>query len=256
MPWRVISNQNTQIARNALRHEVVPILTKSVDRDLLSVDSFSTALEEDASFTARSQKSITHFLGYLDRPALGLAPVALARRALVAWLAVHGLMQSMSAPSMDLLLESILRKGVSVRHSVQGVFIVSDDRFVRIEEEVESTPIEGLVSLSDGDQRILPSGATLALRQVEVDSTLRSRLNNRSINPQDSFYCFLWIFQAKTGLAVDRFRPFGRLERRSLRIGLLIADSGGNAETCRLSLGVMARLFGFPDFLPPIHVKF
>lgn len=226
LPWRDdASNQNTQIARNALRHEVVPILTKSVDRDLLAGSIRSQRLLEEDAIALRllaEEQFPNAFSGedYLDRPALCLAPVALARRALFAWLAVHGLMQSMSAPSMDLLLDSIRRKGVPVRHSVQDVFIVSDDLFVRIEEEVESTPIEGLVSVSDGDQRILPSGATLALRQVEVDSTLRSRLNNRSINPQEEAFI---ASEEDSRLSIrawqpgDRFRPLGSPGEKKLK---------------------------------------
>ena len=160
-------NQNAQIARNALRHEVSAYFNEVCGPgSSCRVDSFFAAFQREDAIALRllaEEQFPNAFSGedYLDRPALCLAPVALARRALVAWLAVHGLMRSVSAIHW-ICYWSQFSKEFSVRHSVQGVFIVSDDRFVQV-KEVESTPIEGLVSLSMEVNWILPSGSNTRL---------------------------------------------------------------------------------------------
>lgn len=226
LPWREdASNQNTEIARNALRHEVVPALAKSVDRDIIAGAIRSQRLLEEDAIALRllAEEQFPGAFsgkGHLDRAALCGAPLALARRGLAAWLAAHGLMESLSAASMDLLLEAIRSNAVSVRHSVQDVFIISDDLYMRIERSAESKPIEGFMSLADGDQLTLPNGAILTSRQIEVDSALRARLNARAINPQEE--AFLSgpegsLLSVRAWESGDRFRPLGAPGEKKLK---------------------------------------
>ncbi|MGC6456037.1 MAG: tRNA lysidine(34) synthetase TilS [Coraliomargaritaceae bacterium] len=226
LPWREDrSNQNREIARNALRHEVVPVFAKSVDRDIVGGAVRSQyLLEEDAvalQILAKEQLPGA-FSGdtHLDRKVLCSVPVALARRAVAAWLLGYGLMDSVSAASMDALLEAIRGQVKCIRHSVRDVFIVADANYVSVEREVRATPIDGIISLIEGENLTLPNGAILTFERIDVDPKLQARLKARAINSKEEAYLSA---EAGDRLSVrawepgDRFRPLGAPGEKKLK---------------------------------------
>ena len=78
------SNEDPAFRRNRIRHEVLPLLDAVADRDVaaLLARSASLAREDDALLDELAAR-----LDPTDAPALAAAPVALARRAVRAWLA-------------------------------------------------------------------------------------------------------------------------------------------------------------------------
>ena len=100
IPWREDeSNEDTTVARNVLRHEVIPDLIEALDRDpSLGAARSRQLLQEDAlalDLLAR-ERLPEAFAGAarLARTSLGELPPALMRRALAAWLSAHGLIES------------------------------------------------------------------------------------------------------------------------------------------------------------------
>lgn len=226
LPWREdASNKNREIARNALRHEVVPALAKSVDRDVIAGAIRSQRLlEEDANalrMLAEEQfPEAFSGQGHLDRQALCSAPLALARRALAGWLQAHGRMDSVSAASMEILLEAIRGQEKCIRHSIGDAFIASDDTRVFLEGEIGPKPIEGLVNLVVGEELALPNGAVLAAERIEVDADLHARLSARAINPREEAYLSILEgdkLSVRSWEPGDRFRPLGAPGTKKLK---------------------------------------
>lgn len=250
LPWREdVTNENVEIARNALRHEVVPVLSKSLDRDLLTGAARSQCLlEEDAAalrgLAEERFPDAFSVAEQLDRAELRAAPVALARRALAGWLQGRGLMASVGAASMDLLLVALRGEGEAVRQSVGEVFVVSDGKSVRVESAEKPLPAIETMPLAGGGRVPLPNGALLSAARVEVDEALRGRLAAGGVDPARE----AWLASgAGETLTVrgwepgDRFQPLGapgakklkdwfigrRIPQRERRALPVVLDSGG-----------------------------
>lgn len=226
LPWREdVSNGNLAISRNALRHKVVPALAKSLDRDVLTGAVRSQGLlEEDAS--ALRQLAEEHFPEAfsggraLDRVALRAAPAALVRRAMAAWLQGHGLMDSVGAAWMDLLLEEIRGKGAVVRRSVGDVFIVSDRKRVFVETKFEPPAFLPRISLDCSGSIALPNGSVISAACVEVDEILRERLIAGGVDPSTEAYLCATDLESlivRSWEPGDRFRPLGAPGSRKLK---------------------------------------
>ncbi len=80
------SNLDPVHRRNRVRHELLPLLDRLADRDVAAVLARQAALlRDDASLL----DELAGALDVTDAPVLAVAPVALARRAVRAWLAPH-----------------------------------------------------------------------------------------------------------------------------------------------------------------------
>ena len=116
IPWREDrSNEDTSIARNALRQQIIPDLCDALGRDpVVGAARSRSLLEEDAAaldLLARQYlPSAYAHAPTLDRARLNSMPTALLRRALAEWLSGHDLLSSLGAPAMDLLIQSLRSK--------------------------------------------------------------------------------------------------------------------------------------------------
>ena len=189
LPWREDrSNEDLSIARNALRHRVIPWLAKALGRDVSRAAARSRRLlEEDAAALdqlARVQFGAAFSASrQLDRRALQAAPRALTRRAVSAWLAAHGLRQSVSAAAMDLLVDAVYVGPASDRHSAGNGFVVFSASALVLEVAAgPASELLGLATLEAGESLILPTGALLETEYIEVDVELLEDLDRGAVD--------------------------------------------------------------------------
>jgi tRNA(Ile)-lysidine synthase len=227
LPWRDdSSNEDQSIARNALRHTIIPALGEALGRDVSAASARSRRLLEEDS-VALDRLARAHFSTAfsaspdLDRQALREAPVALTRRAVTAWLASHGLLQSLSATGMDLLIDAIYSDLPNDKQSAGSRFIVLKSTKVCIEATV-AEPIESLDTafLEAGESLILPTGAVLETEWVEVDDDLRMDIKEGAVDARSEAFVALngaCMLQVRSWQAGDRFRPLGSPGSRKLQ---------------------------------------
>ncbi|KRP37076.1 MAG: hypothetical protein ABS34_04560 [Opitutaceae bacterium BACL24 MAG-120322-bin51] len=226
IPWREdISNEDTGISRNALRHNVIPSLSDALARDASAGAARSRfLLEEEAdALDGLARSFLPDAFGasaLLDRAALRAAPRALTRRALSAWLSAHDLIQSLSAPAMDLLLDAVYAAKPNNRLSAGAFYIELDEATVRLEsaQAVGQFLVSG--SIEAGESLMLSTGALLETEFVELDDALRSTIMMGGVNADLEAYVAV---AAEEALEVrgwqqgDRFRPIGAPGTKKLK---------------------------------------
>ena len=225
IPWREdSSNEDACIARNALRHDVIPELTDALDRDPSTGAARSRALlEEDAAALDQlaRERLPEAFSGesVLKRSTLRSLPMALLRRALAGWLNAHGLMDSFSAPAMDLLIGSILSSADSNRQSAGASFIRIDSESICIEEDEIETPLQH-VQFEPGEAVVLSNGFLIESERLELDDKVRAEILSGLIDPEAEA---VLVVPCDDPLDVrgwqpgDRFRPLGAPGTRKLK---------------------------------------
>jgi tRNA(Ile)-lysidine synthase len=228
IPWREdLSNADVRIARNALRHEIIPDLTLALGRDAAQGAARSRRLlEEDAAALdalARARFPEAYAgVGSLDRAALRSAPQALVRRALAEWIHQNGLIGSASAPAMDLLLETVLSARLRFRMSVGCDYVVLNEHTVTVERGVADTPEGELraTAFQSGESVLLSTGALIESECVELDAVTRERIQSGCIDPACEAYLrdsgeSSW--EVRPWQPGDRFCPLGAPGRKKLK---------------------------------------
>ena len=226
IPWREdASNKDLAIARNALRHQVVPVLGQALDRDVVKGAARSRELlEEDAlalDLFARKYFPDAFNAGEcLDRVALNAAPRALTRRALVAWLSGHGLIQLLSAKTLDQLIDVVYSEKHKHRLSAGACFIELDKTTIRIVTDSSMSPLTGSYSLKAGESVELSTGAILSSEIVPVTEMLLHTLSNGAVEEGREAYLAIkpdQILQIRGWQPGDVFRPIGAPGRKKLK---------------------------------------
>lgn len=226
IPWREdLSNEDVRISRNALRHNVIPVLTDALARDVSAGAARSRdLLEEDAdaldglargAFSAAFQASAT-----LDRIALRAAPRALTRRALSAWLSAHKLIQSLNAPAMDLLMDAVYAAKRTNRLSAGACYIELSEQELRLEPVRAVGPFldPGLITV--GESVLLSTGALLDTEIVDLDDALRATILSGAVDVTCEAYVMVEAresFEVRAWQPGDRFRPMGAPGTKKLK---------------------------------------
>lgn len=226
IPWcEDISNQDLGISRNALRHNVIPSLSEALARNASAGAARSRFLLEEEADALDGLARLTlpeAFIGSasLDRVALRSAPRALTRRALSAWLSAHHLIQSMSAPAMDLLMAAVYALKRKNRLSAGAFYIELDDATVRLVSAQVAGQFLVSGSIQAGESLMLSTGALLEADFVELDDALRSTIMQGGVDADLESYVAV---VAEEALEVrgwqqgDRFRPIGAPGTKKLK---------------------------------------
>ena len=228
IPWREdLSNDDMSIARNALRKQIIPELSEALGRDA----SFGAArsrrlLEEDAAALNQFAREIlpeafAHDT-MLSRTRLRAVPVALLRRALAEWLSRHGLIASVSAPAMDVLIDNIMSSRKYFKMSAGEDFIRMEGDRLCLERRMDFASEEVLqASKLEVDESVfLSTGAVIQCERIAIDGELRDRLASGKINPHreailaDPGDPNLEIRAWQPG---DRFHPMGAPGRKKVK---------------------------------------
>jgi tRNA(Ile)-lysidine synthase len=158
----------------------------------------------------------------LDRQALQAAPRALTRRALSAWLNAHDLIQSVSAPAMDLLLDAVYAAKRSNRLSAGAVYLVLDERSVKFEAlcAARGAPAVEPCFIEAGESVILSTGALLETAVVELTDALRGVILSGGVDETQQAYVAVdegQAFEVRGWQPGDRFRPIGAPGHKKLK---------------------------------------
>jgi len=265
IPWQEdSSNEDTSIARNVLRHEVIPDLIEALDRDpAVGAARTRQLLEEDATaldLLAR-ERLPEAFSGEerLSRVALCALPRALLRRALAAWLNGHGLSECFSASAMDLLIDSLLSERKTWKQSAGPGFIYIDSNEIRLEEEEESGPPLQHVQFEPGETVVLASGYLIESELLQLDKKSRQSVLGGELDPSLEA---VFILPSEEALEVrgwcpgDRFCPLGAPGTKKLKDWFI--DRGiPRKERKQLPLVVTAsgEVIWVPGFAPAERYK-
>ncbi|MGB0743765.1 MAG: tRNA lysidine(34) synthetase TilS, partial [Opitutales bacterium] len=224
-PWcEDISNEDTSIARNVLRHEVIPDLMQALDRDpAVGAARSRRLLEEDALALDQltRERMPEAFLGdeFLSRRYLCALPSALMRRALTAWLHTKGLLQCFSASALDLLLQSLASGEVSSRQSAGSSFVSFDADKVWVEGNEYDSPLEH-VQFKPGEAVVLSNGYLLETEFIALDEETRDSILSGGLDPR---MVAVLVLAGGDSLGVrawrpgDRFQPLGAPGSRKLK---------------------------------------
>ncbi|MEE2988792.1 MAG: tRNA lysidine(34) synthetase TilS [Verrucomicrobiota bacterium] len=228
IPWREDrSNENTNIARNSLRLQIIPDLGDALGRDpAVGAARSRLLLEEDAvALDLLARKFLPDAYAHaptLDRARLNTVPTALLRRALAEWLSGHNLLSSLGAPAMDLLIESLHTEREHNRISAGKHYILIDGDTLSFEHQDASDQFVELLPaiLGIGETLFLSTGAFIQTEALELTDTLRQQILGGSIDP----LCEAIItYPEEDSLAVrawqpgDRFHPLGATGGKKLK---------------------------------------
>ena len=228
IPWREdISNDDVSIARNALRKRLIPDLSECIGRDApMGAARSRRLLEEDASaldqFAREKLPQAFQHVSRLERGALQSTPVALLRRALAEWLCGHGLIASVSASGIDLLIGTLLSDRDRFRMSAGGDFILLGQDFLSIErgnEGAEKLVLQSAL-LEPGEPVFLSTGALIQAEPMEVGAELLNRLSSGAVDPQNEAIIAdtgEGSFQIRSWQPGDRFSPLGAPGSKKLK---------------------------------------
>jgi len=215
--WREdVSNDDTRIARNALRHEVIPDLHQALDRDPAPGAARSRQLlEEDAAaldLLAR-ERLPEAFAGaaQLPRPALCALPRALMRRALAAWLSCSGLLEGFSAAALDRLIADLRRGRERSRMSAGLQLICFDRQQLWLEAEELTTALQH-VQFEPGETVILATGHVIDSELLTLDAATRQSILAGQVDPANEAVFELpgeELLDLRSWRPGDRFHPLG-----------------------------------------------
>ena len=221
------TNEDTTIARNGLRHSIIPQLSQVVDRDASVGAARSRQLLEEESIaldTLAQERFVAAYSGAncLDRAGLSDAPRALTRRALVAWLAAHDLTECFSASALEQLLDAVVSSKTKHSMSVGPAFIKISAEQIRIAYAIVSGSTNRIKNseLTTEYPVHLPNGARLSRSAVLMDSQLRDLIFSGAIDPNFEAYLSLnhdISLQVRGWLPGDRFKPMGAPGSKKLK---------------------------------------
>lgn len=228
IPWREdLSNDDVSIARNALRKSIVPELSESLGRDApVGAARSRRLLEEDAAaLDALAREKLPEAFQHdprLDRNKLQSVPVALLRRALADWLSGHGLIASVGAPAMDILIETLLGDRDRFRMSAGEDYIVMDSATLSLERGGESAGESALLTatLEWSEPIFLSTGALIQVEPIEVDDALLQRLRSGQVDQQVEAFigdAGEESFTVRSWQPGDRFTPLGAPGTKKLK---------------------------------------
>lgn len=225
IPWREdSSNEDTKIARNVLRHEVIPDLIEALDRDpAVGAARSRQLLEEDAvalDLLARDRLPGA-FSGEesLSRSNLCALPRALMRRALAAWLNTHGLIECFSASALDLLIDSLLDAQKSSRQSAGSSFVCFDLEQVWV-EEVEIESMLQHVQFEPGETVVLSNGYLIESEVLALDEKNSASILAGELDPAKEAVLILpteVALDVRSWRPGDRFHPLGAPGTKKLK---------------------------------------
>lgn len=228
IPWREdLSNDDVSIARNALRKSIVPELSESLGRDApVGAARSRRLLEEDAAaLDALAREKLPEAFQHdprLDRNKLQSVPLALLRRALADWLSGHGLIASVGAPAMDILIETLLGDRDRFRMSAGEDYIVMDAETLSLERGGESAGESALLTatLEWSEPIFLSTGALIQVEPIEVDEALLQRLRSGQVDQQVEAFigdAGEEPFTVRSWQPGDRFTPLGAPGTKKLK---------------------------------------
>jgi tRNA(Ile)-lysidine synthase len=228
VPWREdASNRDEAVPRNALRQRIIPDLAEALGRDPGAGAARSRQLlEEDADaldqITRERIPEAFEAAEQLSRSGLRALPKALRRRALCAWLSGHGLLSSVGAQALDLLVEALGSERKRHRVSAGTSFILFDGQSVRIESAAAADGEGDSLAptrVAPGEAVFLSSGAVFEVARVDVDEALRQRLSAGEVNPAVE----AWIdaggdrcLRLRAWEPGDRYHPLGAAGSKKL----------------------------------------
>lgn len=225
IPWREdSSNEDTSIARNVLRHEVIPGLIEALDRDpAVGAARSRQLLEEDATaLDGLAQKQIPEAFsgeGSLSRPELCALPRALIRRALAAWLSAHGLIECLSASALDLFIDSLLSARSSCRQSAGQSFLSFNANQVFVEEDEDEAPLQH-VQFEAGETVVLSNGYFIESKVIELNEQSRHAILQGEMDQSREAALVLpseFPLDVRSWHHGDRFHPLGAPGSKKLK---------------------------------------
>lgn len=226
IPWREDgSNKDTDIARNALRHEVIPDLIEALDRDpAVGAARSRRLMEEDASALEQfAREGLPEaFAGEdkLSRSKLVSLPRALMRRGLAAWLNAHGLIESLSAAALDLLIDTLLSGRHSSRQSAGSRLLCFDSEAIWIEDEAsDAAPLQH-VPFAGGESVVLSSGYVIDSEWWTLDEESRRAILRGDLDPSREAVLVLppeHTLEVRGWRPGDRFFPLGAPGSKKLK---------------------------------------
>lgn len=225
IPWcEDFSNEDVRIARNALRHDVIPELFEALDRDPATGAARSRKLlEEDATAldTIARERVPEAFKGEasLDRATLCQLPKALVRRVLTAWLSEQAILSSVSAPAMELLIAGVLGSVEKDSFSAGKCTIRVDGKLIWIDAP-ESPEVLEHCEISPGEAIVLSDGSALEASVVTLTAADRERVLGGQVDPAIEAYLQV-PSQARLKVRPwqpgDRYKPIGAPGNKKLK---------------------------------------
>lgn len=225
IPWcEDRSNDDTSIARNALRHQVIPDLYEALDRDpAMGAARSRQLLEEDAAaLDALARERLPEaFSGteVLPRTLLCALPRALMRRALAAWLGGCGLLEGFSASALELLIADLSSGRESSRQSAGTRLICYDRERVWLEEEALRPTLQH-VQFEPGETVILSTGYVVETEVWALDAVMRQSILSGQVDPANEAMVDLpgeELLDLRGWQPGDRFHPIGAPGSKKLK---------------------------------------
>ena len=242
---------------------MIPHLYDVLDRDpAIGAARSRRLLEEDAvALDAIARERLPAAFGVedrLSRSQLQEMPQALVRRALTAWLSGHGILSSISAPALDLLIQSIRGGEPSDRHSAGASFVCVDQTDIWIEEDRVEDPLES-ARLVFGECLELSTGWTLGCEWIKLDEETRRTVLSGEVDPSHEAFIALPAsaqLDVRAWMPGDRYKPLGAPGGRKLK-EWFIDRHVPRRERCRLPivLNEVGEILWVPGFAPAESAK-
>jgi len=266
IPWcEDRSNDDVSIARNALRQQIIPDLAEALGRDpSVGAARSRCLLEEDAAaldVLARQYLPAAYaHAPTLERGLLRAVPTALLRRALAEWLSGHGLIGSIGAPAMDILIETLCSDRELYRMSAGAHFILINADTLGWEHPDASPPqMLQATTLEPGEPAFLSTGALIAAEVIELDADLRQRILSGVIDQQTEAiiaYEGEPSFELRAWQPGDRFYPLGAPGSKKLKDWFIDRRiPPAERKTLPLVLNIFKEVIWVPGFPPAESCK-
>lgn len=228
IPWREdLSNEDVGIARNGLRKQIIPDLNELLARDVAQGAARSRRLlEEDAlALEELARERLPEAYSgseALSRDAVRSLAPALIRRALAAWLSGHGLISSVSASAMDLIVETALGPRERFRMSLGNDFLVMSAQALTVErgDLQETGNVLRATRFQPGESVLLSTGAYIESEPLELDEVTRHRIGAGAVDPACEAYLRdtgATSWEVRPWRSGDRFRPLGAPGTKKLK---------------------------------------